>query len=380
VDANLWRFIFFINVPIGIIGVSLGSKFLHEGSAERRPSLDVPGIILSIIAFGSLLFAATNAESSGFTAPLTVFAFVMGTAGLIGFGLFELKFAKEPLLDLRLFKNSIFTNATIVGYVTVLALFGAEFLMPLYLQLLRGRTALETGFVLLGLAATSAITTPLAGKLYDKIGPRILVTSGFVLLVINTWQLAQLKADTSISFIVLLLALRGLAFGLTVQSTFTTALGTVPLPLLPRGSSLTNSTRFVVQAIAVAVLASLLSSALSTQVIQLQNQVQQATSPSQVNVPFGLCETPNVLQGDNLPPGAIEQIKQLPVGQQSSARQNILTGVQAACSDYINGFEHAYQVTFIFAIISLILGAMLPGWPGKWAGRGNMHQTVAAGH
>ncbi len=380
VDANLWRFIFFINVPIGIIGISLGSVFLKEGGAERRPSLDIPGVILSIIAFGSLLFAATNAESNGFTAPLTVATFVIGIVGLVSFGWFELKVAKEPLLDLRLFKNSIFTNATFVGYVTVLALFGAEFLMPLYLQLLRGRTALETGLVLLGLAATSAITTPLAGRLYDKIGPRILVTSGFVLLVINTWQLAQLQADTPIGFIVLLLALRGLAFGLTVQSTFTTALGTVPLPQLPRGSSLANSTRFVVQAIAVAVLASLLSGALSTQVVQLQTQAQEAISPSQVNTRFGLCETPNVPQSENLPPGVSEQIQQLPAGQQANAKQQVITEVQQACREYIHGFEQAYQVTFVFAIISLILGAFLPGWPGKWAGRGNMRTSVVAGH
>jgi DHA2 family multidrug resistance protein len=380
VDANLWRFIFFINVPIGIIGVTLGSIFLNEGGALKRPALDFFGIVLSIVAFGSLLFAATNAENNGFTAPLTIGSFVLGAVTLIGFGWFELKIAKEPLLDLRLFKNPVFTNASFVGYVTVLALFGAEFLMPLYLQLLRGRTALETGFVLLGLAATSALTTPLAGRLYDKIGPRVLVTGGFVLLVINTWQLAQLKADTPISFIVMLLALRGLAFGFTVQSTFTTALGTIPLPLLPRGSSLSNSTRFVVQAIAVAVLASLLSGALSPQVLQLQNQAQQALSPELVNTRFGLCETPNVAQADNLPPGVGEQIQKLPAGQQAGAKQQLTREVQQACQEYIHGFEQAYQVTFIFAIISLILGAFLPGWPGKWAGRGNMRTSVAAGH
>ena len=380
VDANLWRFIFFINIPIGIVGVSLGSRFLNEGGAERKPALDIPGIILSIIAFGSLLFAATNAENQGFTAPLTLASFGVGTVALILFGIVELYIAKVPLMDLRLFKNSVFTNATFVGYVTVLALFGAEFLMPLYLQLLRGRTALETGLVLLGVAVTSGIATPLAGRLYDKIGPRILVTSGFVLLVINTWQLAQLKADTPISFIVLLLALRGLAFGLTVQSTFTTALGTIPIPLLPRGSSLTNSTRFVVQAIAVAVLASLLSGALSQQVKQYQDQAQQATPLNLTNARFGLCETPDVPAGENLPPGVGDQIQKLPAEKQLAAKQQVINLVQESCREYIDGFEQAYQVTFVFAIVSLILGAFLPGWPGKWAGRGNMRLPVAGGH
>src|SRR5260370_32408449 len=127
--------------------------------------------------------------------------------------------------------------------------------MPVYLQSFRGRTALEAGLILLGVAATSAIATPLAGWLFDRIGPRPIVVTGFALLCLNTWQLSLIRADTPIRDVVLILALRGLAVGLTLQSTFTTALGAIPLKDLPRGSSLLNSTRFVVQAVAVASLA-----------------------------------------------------------------------------------------------------------------------------
>jgi DHA2 family multidrug resistance protein len=379
VDANLWRFIFFINVPIGILAVFLGSRFLREGSAARKPSFDLPGVILSIIAFGSLLYAATTAESNGWTAPQTLLLFGIGIGGLIIFAIVELYIAKEPLLDLRLFKNRVFLNASFIGYVSVLALFGAEFLMPLYLQLLRGRTALETGLVLLALAVTSAIMTPLAGRLYDKIGPRVLVSLGFLLLVINTWQLAQLQQDTPMNTILALLALRGVAFGLTVQSTFTTALGVVPLRLLPRGSSLMNSTRFVVQAIAVALLATVLASALTPATQAMQNQAQDAAGNVSLKQRFGLCETPNVAAADNLPPAANERLSKLTPAQQPAAKQQIQTGIRAACQEYIAGFERAYQVTFVFSIISLLLGLLLPGWPGKWAGRGSNMQPMPSG-
>jgi EmrB/QacA subfamily drug resistance transporter len=380
VDANLWRFIFFINIPIGIAAVTLGSRFLREEGAPRRPALDLPGIILAIIAFGSLLYGATNAETAGWSAPVTLICFGVGTVGLLIFAFVELKVAKEPLLDLRLFKNTVFLNASFVGYVSVLALFGAEFLMPLYLQLLRGRTALETGLILLSIALPSGIATPLAGRLYDKIGPRAIVSIGFLLVVVNTWQLAQLQADTPITTIVLLLALRGLAFGLTIQSTFTTALGTVPLSLLPRGSSLVNSTRFVVQAIAVALLATILSASLSPDVRQYQDQAQQQSAGADVaSHRFGLCETPNVAAADNLPPGFAAQLEKLNAQQKAAATQQVRAVVQSGCSEYIDGFEKAYQITFVFAIISLVLAMFLPGWPGKWSGRGNMGARAPAG-
>ena len=111
----------------------------------------------------------------------------------MGHALWELKGTKEPLMNLRIFQNRTFLNASLVGYVATVALFGAEFLMPLYLQSFRGRTALEAGLILLGIAGTSAITTPLAGRLYDKIGPRMIMVIGFIILCINTWQLALLR-------------------------------------------------------------------------------------------------------------------------------------------------------------------------------------------
>lgn len=201
---------------------------------------------------------------------------------------------------------------------------------------------------------------------------------GFGILIINTWQLAQLQATTSIRFILVLLALRGLALGMTVQTTFTTALGSVPLPLLPRGSSLTNSTRFVVQAVAVALLATVVTSTLSPQVQALQEQAQEQSGPSNAPV-FGVCETPGVAPTDNIPTDAAKKLKALPAAQATAAKQKIAAGIQQACNENIAGFERAYQLTFYFAILALVLGALLPGWPGKWGGRGSTQSPMPAG-
>src|SRR5512134_3111787 len=198
VDADLWRLIFFINIPIGILGVILGSRFLLDYRVKRKPAFDPLGLITAVIGFGSVLYAASIAESEGWTGPVTLLAFGIGIAALILHAIVELR-VKEPMSSLRLFGNPVFLNAALVGYVATIAMFGAEFLMPVYLQAIRGRTALETGYILLAIAIPSGIMTPIAGRLYDKLGPRMNLIVGFAILCINTWQLSQIEGTTPIS-------------------------------------------------------------------------------------------------------------------------------------------------------------------------------------
>jgi EmrB/QacA subfamily drug resistance transporter len=378
VDQNVWRVIFFINIPIGIIGVWLGSRFLLNYQVERKPVFDPLGLITAVIGFGSVLYAASVAEANGWTGSSTLMYFGIGIVALIAFTFIELFVAREPMLNLRLFGNGVFLNATLVGYVATVALFGAEFLMPVYLQVYRGYTALQTGFILLGVAITSGIATPLAGRIYDKIGPRMNLIVGFFLLCINTWQLSKIEADTPISYIFLLLMLRGLAVGLTLQTSFVSALSSVPLNDLPRGSSLLNSTRFVVQAVSVAALATIFASAIPVEIRTQQDQMQDAQTSSSEH--FGVCGTPDVKAEENLPPGVDSTLASLPASQAGAAKAKILSALKLACDSSIQGFENAYNLTFFAAIGALIIGAFLPGWPGKWGGRGSMQAPAPGGH
>ena len=378
VDLQIWRAIFFVNVPIGILGVFLGSRFLLDFRIERRPVFDPLGLITSVIGFGSLLYAATLAETNGWTGLGTLTALGIGLVAISASVVVELYVAKEPMLNLRLFANPTFLKAALIGYVAMVALFGAEFLIPIYLQAFRGRTALETGYILLGVAATSAFATPLAGRLFDKIGPRMLIVTGFLILCINTWQMAQIRATTPISYIVFLLALRGLAVGLTLQTTFTTSLSSIPLSMLPRGSSLLNSTRFVVQAVSVAALATILTGSLSAGVRAQQDQSQKTRVVSTTR--FGICETPGVKAEDNLPPGAAASLAALPPSSMQVAKTKILADLKLACDESMQGFEATYLVTFYASIVALVIGLFLPGWPGKWGGRGSTQTPLPGGH
>ena len=378
VDANLWRLIFFINVPIGIIGVLLGSRFLMDYQVQRKPKFDPVGLITAVIGFGSVLYAASIAETNGWTGPATLLALGIGVVALSAHMIIELYLVKEPMTSLRLFSNPVFLNAALVGYVATIALFSAEFLMPVYLQAFRGRTALETGYILLAVAATSGIATPLAGRLYDKIGPRMNLIVGFSLLCINTWQLTKIEATTPISYLAFLLALRGLAVGLTLQTSFVAALSSVPLNQLPRGSSLLNSTRFVVQAVSVAALATVFSSSISPEIRAQQDKLQEAQTTASASTRFGVCETPGVRPEENLPPGADASLAALSGSMVGAAKARILSTLQTACAQSIKGFENAYRITFFASIGALILGAFLPGWPAKWGGRGSTVPAPAA--
>ncbi len=378
VDAHIWRAIFFVNVPIGILGVILGGRFLPDYRIDKKTLLDPLGLVTAVVGFGSLLYAATLAELYGWTGTATLVAFGVGLAGLAASAVVELYVAKEPMLNLRLFANPTFLNSALVGYVATIALFGAEFLMPIYLQTFRGRTALETGYILLAVASTSAFATPTAGRLFDKIGPRMIVVTGFAILCINTWQLALIRSDTPIAYIVFLLALRGLAVGLTLQTTFVTSLSSIPLDMLPRGSSLLNSTRFVVQAVAVAALATILTSTLSADVKAQQAQAQQTLASS--TAPFGICETPGVKAEDNLPPGTSIALAGLSDQSLLAAKGKIVSALQQACVQSMQGFELTYRVTFFASIAALVLGLFLPGWPAKWGGRGSTQRPAAGGH
>jgi EmrB/QacA subfamily drug resistance transporter len=359
VDHNLWRFIFFINPPIGIIGIVLGSYFLPDFLGDHWPALDWMGLVTEVIGFGSVLYAASVAANFGWSAPGVLTWFIIGGLGLTAFALIELFVAKEPLLDLRLFKRPTFLSASLLGYVSVISLFGAEFLLPIYLQFLRGKTAFETGLILLPMAATGGIATIIAGRLYDRLGPRVLLAFGFGILILNTWQLSQIRADTPVSWILFLLALRGVAFGATIQTTFVTALSAVPLPKIAHGSSLTQATRNVVQAVGVAILATVLVSALSPRISALQQQFLNA--PPKVGVaPIAICQpTAASTVAVNIKPGDLSA----PIPAQVAP----LLG--EACRENIAGFELAYRITFFSAILAFLIGLLLPGWPFKWAGR-----------
>ena len=339
-----WRAIFLVNLPIGLLGIILGGFWLRSSHPSTPAKLDLPGLLLSTIGFTSLLYALERGASIGWTSPLL---FLLLSVGVVAFVLlvFVEWQAPAPLLDLRLFLQRTYACASVVGWISYMALFGAEFLLPLYLQLLRGLTPLQIGWLLFPLAIASGIMSPIVGLLYNKIGGRWLLLLGSTSLAINAWELAHLSLQTSLLSILILVALRGAAIGLILQTTFTTALASLSPTQLPRASSLLSATVTLFQSGGVA----LLGTILAARTMLYQQQATHELHNPLTALGRQFLQHIQLLQQKGIPLG---------VAQIQAARQLLST----LASVHLNqGFHDAYLTTFWLAVGSILLSFALPG-------------------
>ena len=253
-----WRVIFTMNIPIGILGLFLGSTILRE--TERIPNLrfDLTGFVLSGGGLALLLYGLTYAPTDGWGAPHIV-AELAGGAVLLALWLIVELTDDQPLLDLRIFKNRTYALATAVSFVITVGTFSSIFLLPLFLQNIRGLGALETGLLTFPQSIGAALMMPVSGKLFDRFGPRPLMVSGLALLAFGTWRLTALDLSTSNAYLTSTLVLRGMGMGLCMMPTMTVAMNTLTGPMVARGSSLTNVMRQVFGAFGTAIFATLLT-------------------------------------------------------------------------------------------------------------------------
>jgi DHA2 family multidrug resistance protein len=345
-----WRYIFLINIPIGIAGIALGSFWLREQVRGTAAKLDVPGIILSTISFGTLLYAIQRGGSDGWTSPRILTLLSVGIVAFLAFVIVELR-AREPLLDLRLFLKRTYAFANIVGWVSSIALFGAEFLLPIYLQSLRGQTPLQAGLLVLPLAISSGIVTPIAGALYNRLGGRWLILTGSILLAINTWELAHLTVDTSFLEVMQIVAVRGIALGFVLQTTLTTALLGLKPAQLPRASSLLNATRNVFQSFGIAMLGAIFTHQFTAYSAQTMRDLHNPAT----GIGQQLLHLAQSLQQHGLPATAA----------QGAALGQLLARLIPL--DFNQALNDAYLVTFWLAVVTILLAFTLPGRPRKQA-------------
>lgn len=253
-----WHWIFIINVPIGIAAVIVGIKFLPKFESKKVPSLDILGMILAPIAFAMLAYGVNEAGTS-WTSRNTLIGLIVGGVALVLFIIVELK-QKEPLLELRVFASSDFTRGVILSWIFQIAMFGAILMIPLYLQNVRGFTALESGYTTLAQAIASMVFMPIGGKLFDKWGARPLAITGLTLISIGLFLLSQITVDTAMFMIILPLILMGAGMGLTMMPLNTHVLNSAPRRLVNRVTPLTSATQQVVTSFAIAGLTGYLTS------------------------------------------------------------------------------------------------------------------------
>jgi EmrB/QacA subfamily drug resistance transporter len=271
-----WQLIFYINVPIGIAGVILSSLFLHQNHAERRAHFDIPGFIFSASGLALLLYGISDASTDGWGSIKVFGCLMFGILLLIIFVFVELNVAaheKQPLLDIRVFANAPFTTSTIASILVTFALFGGLFLLPIYLQDLRGLSPFQAGLLLLPQAFASMIASVISGRLVDKIGVRLVIIPGLVALALALWLFSFLGAYTPYGTMQIWLIIRSFALGFCFQPLYVSALSEIQPARLPQATAVSTTVRFVVSSLAVAIMATLIQSETSLHYAHLAEQV-----------------------------------------------------------------------------------------------------------
>jgi EmrB/QacA subfamily drug resistance transporter len=262
VEYATWHWIFLINVPVGILALFVGLRYLPQFERKAVPSLDFLGILLAPVAFAMLAYGVSEGGKS-WTSPATITGLAIGGTALLIFIFVELRH-KQPLLELRVFKSSDFTRGIIIVWLAQIALFGVMVLIPLFYQTVRGYGPLKTGLVMLPQALASGLMMPIGGRLFDKLGARPLAITGLSIITFGLFMLSRIAPDTSLIYIMVNLGLLGGGMGLSMMSINTHVLQSAPKKLVSRVTPLTTAAQQVMVSFAVAGLTGYLTTRITT--------------------------------------------------------------------------------------------------------------------
>ncbi len=254
-----WSWIFFVNVPVGILGVVVGSMVITESRDTTTQSLDLPGLVVSGAALFALTFGLIEANSYGWTSPTILGLFAAAAAGLALFIWIELR-RRAPMLDLSLFRSRTFTGANIVAFLVTLAMFGVFFFMSLYVQQILGYSPVQAGAIFLPMTILIILVAPIAGRLSDKIGSRWLMAGGLTLVAGSLAIFSRLGVDSGFWDMLPGLLIGGIGMALTMTPMTAAAMGSVPVTKAGIASGVLNTFRQVGGSLGIAVMGAILTS------------------------------------------------------------------------------------------------------------------------
>jgi EmrB/QacA subfamily drug resistance transporter len=255
-----WSWIFFVNVPVGVLGFAVGRLVIGESrDTSRVQSLDLPGLLVSAGALFALTFGLIEASSYGWTSPLILGLFAAAAVGLSAFVWIE-RHRRAPMLDLSLFRNTTFAGANIVALLITLAMFGVFFFMSLYVQQILGYSPVQAGAIFLPMTLLIILIAPPAGKLSDRLGSRWLMAGGLTLVGSSLLLFAQLGTSSGFWDLLPGLVIGGAGMALVMTPMSAAAMGSVPVAKAGVASGVLNTFRQIGGALGIAVLGAILTS------------------------------------------------------------------------------------------------------------------------
>jgi DHA2 family multidrug resistance protein len=277
-----WRWVFYVNVPVGIIGVLMGLRFLREGPMRPDLRFDVWGFVLAASGLGLLLFGLSNLAYDGWDSVATVSGpIIISVVLLSAFVPVELR-REQPLLNLRLYQRRNYSLGTVIILVATVGLFGPAFLLPQYLQILRGLSPFHAGLLLLAQGVGAVIGTIVSGQIYNRVGPKALIITGSIILTVTGFALANWTTATAdLAVLPWILFPRGIGLPLALQSTNVVALQGIRGPNLPQATTLNVVARNVMGALSIGALTSYLQHQTTVHLAALGPRVASHMATSQ---------------------------------------------------------------------------------------------------
>ena len=253
-----WHWIFFINVPVGVIAIAASLMLITESKDETHVSLDLPGLGTSALGLFALTYGLIEANSYGWTSARIVGSFVVAVVALASFVMIERR-SRFPMLDLSLFRSGTYTGANLTMLLVALAMFGVFFFVSLYMQNILGYSAVQAGAAFLPMTLLIILVAPIAGKTSDRFGSRWLMTIGMVLLGIQLLYFSQLSATASFWNLLPGFILGGFGMAMAMTPTAAAATRAVPVQKAGVGSAVLNAMRQVGGSIGIALMGAIVA-------------------------------------------------------------------------------------------------------------------------
>jgi len=256
IQAFSWQWVFWVNIPVGILALIVGYRLLRD--LPRRPTgpLDRVGLVLAMPGVALIIYGLTQASDHGWGAAEALIPLGLGVALVAAFTGWELR-SPHPLLDLAVFRDRGFAGAMVVNVILASALFGAVFLVPVFMQEVQGFDTLRTGLLLAPQGIAAAAAMPISGLLTDRFGAKPVVFFGILVLVAATVMLTGVTPTTTNTEWITILALRGIGMGFAMMPAFAAAYVTLAPPAIARATALSNTVQRVASSLGIAVLATI---------------------------------------------------------------------------------------------------------------------------
>ena len=254
-----WKWIFFVNVPIGIVGFALGRVVIPESrDSSADQSLDLAGMAVSALGLFLLTFALIEADRFGWGSPTIAGCFLGAAVAFVAFVTLERR-QRAPMLDLGLFRNSTFAGANVVELLIMVVMFGVFFFTSVYLQIVGGWSPVQTGAMFLPLTCIMILEAPIAGRVSDRVGSRWLMSAGMLLLGVAVLLLSRVGVQPHFSSLLVAFVVGGIGIGLTLTPAMAAVLGSVPEDQSGVASGVLDTFRQVGGALGVAVMGAIVA-------------------------------------------------------------------------------------------------------------------------